>query len=111
MNCNKFNVPGVTFSTMESGLEIVSVSNKYASAKITTNGAHIFEYIPVGEKDLLWVSKKAFMRISAPYTKVYVSGNIDGWLDAIEKNADHNFIRKEDFLYSYNRSFLYMLNN
>ena len=43
------------------------------------------------------VSKKAFMRISAPYTKVYVSGNIDGWLDAIEKNADHNFIRKEDF--------------
>ena len=65
-NCKKFDVPGVTVSRLESGLEIVSVTNKFASAKITTNGAHVFEYAPIGEKNLLWVSTKAFMEPGKP---------------------------------------------
>ena len=41
MSSRTWDVPGVTFSTLDSGLEIVSVVNKYASAKIAANGAHI----------------------------------------------------------------------
>ena len=97
MNCKKFDVPGVTFSTTDSGLEIVSVSNKYASAKITTNGAHIFEYIPVGEKDLLWVSKKAFFAPGKP-----IRGGVPvcwPWFGAslIEGRPGHGFVRVEEW--------------
>ena len=97
MNCNKFNVPGVTFSTLESGLEIVSVNNNYASAKITTNGAHICEYIPVGEKNLLWVSKKAFFAPGKP-----IRGGVPvcwPWFGAslIEGRPGHGFVRVEEW--------------
>ena len=66
MNCKKFDLPGVEFSRLDSGLEIVSVTNKYASAKITTTGAHILEFTPAGERNLLWVSKKAFLAPGQP---------------------------------------------
>ena len=66
MSSRTWDVPGVTFSTLDSGLEIVSVVNKYASAKIAANGAHIISYVPAGEKDLLWVSKKSFMTPGKP---------------------------------------------
>jgi len=55
----KFNVPGVSFSQSEGGLELISVINDSASAQITTNGAHIMSFIPAGEKDLLWMSQKS----------------------------------------------------
>ena len=95
MNCQKFNVPGVSFSKLDSGLEIVSITNKYASAKITTNGAHIFEYIPAGEKNLLWVSKKAFFAPGKP-----IRGGVPvcwPWFGAsfVEGRPSHGFVRKE----------------
>ena len=97
MNCKKFDVPGVTFSTLDSGLEIISISNKYASAKITTNGAHIFEYTPVGEKNLLWVSKKAFFVPGKP-----IRGGVPvcwPWFGAslIEGRPGHGFVRVEEW--------------
>ena len=95
--CKKFDVPGVEFSRLESGLEIISVTNKYASAKITTNGAHIFEFIPAGEKDLLWVSKKAYMEPGKP-----IRGGVPvcwPWFGASLKEGwpGHGFIRKEEW--------------
>ena len=95
MNNQKFNVPGVSFSKLDSGLEIVSITNKYASAKITTNGAHIFEYIPTGEKNLLWVSKKAFFAPGKP-----IRGGVPvcwPWFGAsfVEGRPGHGFVRKE----------------
>ena len=72
-NCKKFNVPGVEFSRLDSGLEIISVTNKFASAKLTTNGAHIFEFAPAGEKNLLWVSKKAYMEPGNPFAAAFPS--------------------------------------
>ena len=96
-NCKKFDVPGVTFSRLESGLEIVSVTNKFASAKITTNGAHIFEYAPTGEKNLLWVSKKAFMEPGKP-----IRGGVPvcwPWFGSSAKEGwpGHGFVRKEQW--------------
>ena len=95
--CKKFDVPGVEFSRLESGLEIISVTNKYASAKITTNGAHIFEFIPAGERDLLWVSKKAYMEPGKP-----IRGGVPvcwPWFGASLKEGwpGHGFIRKEEW--------------
>ena len=100
MNCKKFDVPGVTFSTLDSGLEIISVNNKYASAKITTNGAHILEYTPAGEKNLLWVSKKAFLAPGKP-----IRGGVPvcwPWFGAslIEGRPGHGFVRKEEWAVS-----------
>jgi glucose-6-phosphate 1-epimerase len=97
MNSQKFNVPGVSFSHLDSGLEIVSINNKYASAKITTNGAHIFEYIPAGEKNLLWVSKKAFFTPGKP-----IRGGVPvcwPWFGAslIEGRPGHGFVRVEEW--------------
>ena len=65
-NCKKFDIPGVEFSRLDSGLEIISVKNKFASAKLTTSGAHIFDYTPNGEKNLLWVSRKSYMTPGKP---------------------------------------------
>ena len=97
MNCKKFDVPGVTFSQLESGLEIVTITNKYATAKITTNGAHVMSYIPTGEKDLLWVSKKAFLAPGKP-----IRGGVPvcwPWFGASlnEGWPGHGFIRKEEW--------------
>ena len=96
-NCKKFDVPGVTISRLESGLEIVSVTNKFASAKITTNGAHVFEYAPIGEKNLLWVSKKAFMEPGKP-----IRGGVPvcwPWFGTSVKDGwpGHGFVRKEEW--------------
>ena len=97
MNNQKFNAPGVSFSKLDSGLEIVSITNKYASAKITTNGAHIFEYIPAGEKNLLWVSKKAFFAPGKP-----IRGGVPvcwPWFGAsfVEGRPGHGFVRVEEW--------------
>ena len=94
-NCKKFDVPGVEFSRLDSGLEIISVTNKFASAKLTTNGAHIFEFAPTGEKNLLWVSKKAYMEPGKP-----IRGGVPvcwPWFGASLKEGwpGHGFVRKE----------------
>ena len=97
MNCKKFDLPGVEFSRLDSGLEIVSVTNKYASAKITTNGAHILEFTPAGERNLLWVSKKAFLAPGQP-----IRGGVPvcwPWFGASTKEGwpGHGFVRKEEW--------------
>lgn len=95
MSNQKFNVPGVTLSALPSGLEILSITNKFASAKISTNGAHIISCIPAGEKDLLWVSKKSFMAPGKP-----IRGGVPvcwPWFGASAKEGfpGHGFARRE----------------
>ena len=91
----KFDVPGVTLSTLDSGLEILSVANKFASARISTNGAHIISYVPAGEKDLLWVSKKSHMTPGKP-----IRGGVPvcwPWFGSSDKQGwpGHGFARLE----------------
>ena len=93
--CKKFDIPGVEFSRLDSGLEIISVKNKFASAKLTTSGAHIFEFTPAGEKNLLWVSKKAYMEPGKP-----IRGGVPvcwPWFGAAPKKGwpGHGFVRRE----------------
>lgn len=95
--CKKFDVPGVEFSRLESGLEIISITNKFGSAKITTNGAHVLEYAPAGEKNLLWVSKKAYLTPGKPVRggvpvcwPWFGSAPHEGW-------PGHGFVRKEEW--------------
>lgn len=94
-NSEKFNVPGVTFTTEENGLEIISVTNKFASAKMTSNGAHMFDYTPHGEKNLLWVSKKSYMAPGQP-----IRGGVPvcwPWFGAAPDKSwpGHGFVRRE----------------
>lgn len=94
-NCKKFDIPGVEFSTTETGLEIISVTNKYASAKMTTNGAHIFDYTPNGEKNLLWVSRKSYMTPGKP-----IRGGVPvcwPWFGPAQDKSwpGHGFVRRE----------------
>lgn len=39
------------------GFKYLEITNSYASAKISLQGAHLYEYIPKDKKALLWLSK------------------------------------------------------
>ena len=47
----------ITKKEFSNGFEYIEIKNDSASAKIALQGAHIFEYIPDGDKPILWVSK------------------------------------------------------
>ncbi|MBQ4834056.1 D-hexose-6-phosphate mutarotase [Pseudoalteromonas sp. MMG010] len=48
--------PAVSIERLASGLEYINVESDLCSAKIFLQGAHISEFIPKGNKPLLWVS-------------------------------------------------------
>ncbi|MEA2115541.1 MAG: D-hexose-6-phosphate mutarotase [Thermodesulfobacteriota bacterium] len=45
------------------GFRYIEIGNASASANIALQGAHVFHYERVGEKPLLWLSKKSFFEI------------------------------------------------
>ena len=47
------------FKKLENGFEYIEIQNSVASAKIALQGAHIFEHVCFGKKDILWLSKIA----------------------------------------------------
>lgn len=55
----------VTLS-MREGVEIIEIQNQYACASVSTFGATVLSYTPVGQADLLWVSKDAVYDQSKP---------------------------------------------
>ena len=54
-----FNVDGVTIETSSTGLSFVNIKTKYCTCSITTNGAHVTEFTPAGEKPVMWMSKSS----------------------------------------------------
>jgi glucose-6-phosphate 1-epimerase len=49
----------VTFIEGQAGIPLVEISNQYARAKISLQGAHLLSWIPKGEEDVIWLSKEA----------------------------------------------------
>ena len=47
------------FINTEVDIPHVEISNAFASAKINLQGAHVFSWIPSGEKDVIWLSDDA----------------------------------------------------
>ncbi len=48
------------------GLPLAGVENKFATAKISFQGANVMEYIPKGEKPVLWMSEKSYFAPGKP---------------------------------------------
>ena len=49
----------VTFIEGQAGIPLIEISNQYATAKISLQGAHLLSWIPEGEEDVIWLSKEA----------------------------------------------------
>lgn len=60
-----FNVDGVTIEQSSTGLSFVNIKTKYCTCAITTNGAHVTEFTPTGEKPVLWMSKSSNLTINS----------------------------------------------
>lgn len=56
----------ITFTTHASGLALVSVRNKAASAEISTYGGHVLSYTPEGGENLLFLSKESYFTPGKP---------------------------------------------
>jgi len=54
----QFDVEGVKFTTRD-GVELIHIENQFAKATITTYGATVLSFIPIGQRDVLWVSDTA----------------------------------------------------
>lgn len=46
-------------TSIYNGIEIIEISNSFASAKIALAGAHIISYTPAGGSELFWMSEKS----------------------------------------------------
>lgn len=46
----------IEFKCLENGFRYIEVTNTKANAKVALNGAHLFHYHRVGERELLWLS-------------------------------------------------------
>lgn len=46
----------IEFKCLENGFRYIEVTNTKANAKVALNGAHLFHYQRVGERELLWLS-------------------------------------------------------
>ena len=47
------------FNKGEGGMPLIDIKNKYATAVISLQGAHILSWIPEGEEEVIWVSEDA----------------------------------------------------
>lgn len=50
----------------QGGFVCARIKNKHASALISLYGAHIMEYIPAGQKPVLWMSKSSYFQKGKP---------------------------------------------
>jgi len=84
----------ICFADGKGGLPVINIKNKYATASISLQGAHILSWIPEGEDEVIWLSQEAKF---APGKSV--RGGIPicwPWLGAHETNSDfpaHGFAR------------------
>ncbi|UEG49757.1 D-hexose-6-phosphate mutarotase [Ferruginibacter lapsinanis] len=56
----------VSFSEGTGGLPFVTITNEFATAKISLYGAHVTSYQPKGEKDILWMSEQSAFEAGKP---------------------------------------------
>ncbi len=62
-----FGIEGkVKFAKMENDLVYLSITNKYADAKISLYGAHIVSFRPPNSEDILWMSPKSSFQVGQP---------------------------------------------
>jgi len=47
------------FTKGKGGIPIIDIKNKYATAIISLQGAHLLSWIPTGEEEVIWLSKDA----------------------------------------------------
>lgn len=94
----KFGINGVLKFTEKNGLTCISVNNEFASGEVYTHGAHVASFIPKGEKDLLWMSKKSYFENNRP-----IRGGIPvcwPWFNAHpsdDSKPSHGFARLADW--------------
>lgn len=62
-NCQ---VPGVKFVSGPGNFICVDIANESATARISTYGAHILSFIPAGERELLFMSRKSRFKEAEP---------------------------------------------
>lgn len=64
---DKFNLEAeVGFSKPENNLFFLTVSNKYANAKICLYGAHVTSFRPHNSKEILWMSPDSSFEVGKP---------------------------------------------
>jgi len=57
---SKLNEIGISVEQNKAGFHILHVKNAYCEMSVSLYGGHIMSYIPVGQRDLLWMSSNAF---------------------------------------------------
>jgi glucose-6-phosphate 1-epimerase len=78
--------------------EILEIKNRSATAKIALQGAHVFEYSPLDESEVLWVSQKSFFERGRA-----IRGGVPicwPWFGPHASNSDfaqHGFVRTAMF--------------
>ena len=73
-------------------IEIITLTNAYGKAEISTMGAHVLSWTPVNEKPVLWMSKKSYFEPGKP-----IRGGIPvcwPWFGGA-KQPSHGFARLE----------------
>ena len=55
----ELQLPGLSRRTVGDGIEVLDISNPLASASVALNGAHVMGFTPVGERPVLWMSRKS----------------------------------------------------
>jgi len=56
----------VKFAKMENDLVYLSITNKYADARISLYGAHIMSFRPRNSEEILWMSPKSSFQVGQP---------------------------------------------
>ena len=59
-------IPGLSHRTLGDGIEVLDIANPLASASIALNGAHVMSFTPVGERPVLWMSRKTPLTPGTP---------------------------------------------
>ncbi|MCF6175997.1 MAG: D-hexose-6-phosphate mutarotase [Victivallaceae bacterium] len=63
---NRFSVDGIKFITGTGEMPVIEIANRFAAAKVALHGAHVMSYTPVGEDDLLWMSRSSWFEPNKP---------------------------------------------
>lgn len=63
---SKYALDSLEFVKGPGGLACAKIKNRHATALITLHGAHIMEYIPAGQKPVLWMSKSSYFQEGKP---------------------------------------------
>jgi len=64
---DKFGIEGeLKFATLENGLFIINVTNKYADADICLYGGHVMSFRPHNSKEILWMSSESSFEVGKP---------------------------------------------